>query len=122
MKKNYLLNTSLIVLLIMTMSFKSKVSSEQVAGIYSVCNSESSPKFEVTLNKDFTFHYFNSYDPAKIIDVKGTWTFDNNQILLRDYLSENKIHDKWHVDKTEKCIKSRLGLEWTRLCNVSEIK
>jgi hypothetical protein len=84
-------------------SFKTN-SSEKVIkpGIYGVCDCESSEvsteKIELTLNEDFTFHYFDNSNPAKIIDVKGKWESKDNSIFLEDYDSETPLHNKWEPD------------------------
>jgi hypothetical protein len=104
-----------------TMSFSDKAPSEKVmTGAYGVCNCgpESAAKVELTINDDFTFHYYDNNNPAKIIDVKGNWALNENVILLKDYKSAFAIRDKWTIDKNEKCLKSRKGMEWTRLCHI----
>lgn len=104
-----------------TMSFKDKNPLEKVmTGAYGVCNcdTESGAKVELTINEDFTFHYYDNYNPSKIIDIKGNWALNENTLLLKDYKSDFSIHNKWTLDKNEKCLKSRKGLEWTRLCHV----
>lgn len=106
-------------LLIVIMSFKTESPAPIVkTGIYGVCNCDdkSLSKVELTINEDFTFHYVDNFNPKKMIDLKGTWTLNENAILLKDYKSEFRIHDKWQIDNNEKCLKSRKGLEFTRLC------
>jgi hypothetical protein len=110
-----------ILVIVTTMSFKGKPSEKKVkTGVYGVCNcgTESSAKIELTINDDLTFHYFDNYNPAKVIDIKGNWILDGNTILLKDYKSDFSIHNKWQIDNNEKCLRSRKGLEFTRLCHI----
>lgn len=115
-------NLFLAMLVVFTaMSFKGKTPFEKVkTGIYGICNcgTESSTKVELTINEDFTFHYFDNYNSEKPIDIKGNWTLSDNTILLKDYKSDFKIHNKWQIDNNEKCLKSRKGLDFTRLCHI----
>ena len=93
--------------------------SATAAGIYGVCSAEKLPfTFEVSLNEDHTFHYVNNSVPGKAIDTKGIWEQKGNTITLSHYTSEFPINDKWKMDSYH-CLKSRKGLEFTRLCNIS---
>lgn len=74
--------------------------------------------FELSLNADKTFHYVNNSVPGKAIDVTGTWEQKGTSIILKNYSSAFPINDKWKLDG-DKCLKSRKGLEFTRLCNLS---
>ncbi len=104
-----------------TLSFKDNTPTDNVkTGIYGVCNCSelNSSKVELTLNEDFTFHYLRNTNPARAIDIKGNWTLNGNTVVLKDYSSDFSIHDKWTVDKNAKCLKSRNGLKWVRLCHL----
>ena len=96
------------------------------AGVYGVCactGTNAHPvQVELTLNNDNTFHYINNSDRSNTIDVKGNWELSNNTITLKNYTSPVAINDSWKVDKNEKCLKSRKGMLFTRLCNVKECK
>lgn len=95
-------------------------------GTYSVCagnNSNSgSVKLGLTINADFTFHYFDNSNPEKSVDVRGNWQLKNNTIFLDNYSSDFPLERKWTVNGNKKCITSRKGLRFTRLCNVAECK
>ncbi len=119
-----------LILLIMTtficMSFiGSKPSCKlPVMGTYSTCSCdktiENLLKFGLTLNENFTFNYFDNTNSEKKVNVKGTWSLEKNTILLKDYPSNTSLDNKWTIDKSGKCIKSKKGLSFTRLCNVKE--
>jgi hypothetical protein len=121
--KNLFLATFFIAV---TMSVQAKGPSEKkpISGVYGVCSSgtENAVKIELTINDDFTFHYFDNNNPSKILDVKGNWSMENNTIVLKDYTSAFSIHNKWKVDNNENCLKSRKGLEYTRLCHLKSNK
>ena len=112
---------SVIITALSIMSFTT-FSSERFSfrmGSYGVCdcgdNKGSAPMIELTFNDDHTFHYVNNTDRSKPIDVKGKWTSEGKTIRLHDYKSEFAINDKWTMD--DKCIKSRKGLLFTRICH-----
>src|SRR5688572_27693992 len=115
--------TLLGVLVALTMSsFKEDPPSKKLnlkTGTYGVCtcetSSENTAKVELTINDDNTFQYFDNSNPSKKIDIKGNWTITNNTIELKDYSSAVSIHNKWTIDENEKCLKSRKGLNFTRL-------
>ena len=111
---------TILTVVLLTSSFTNKQSPDKmVSGIYGICNMENGAgaKIELSVNDDHTFHYYNSFDKTKIIDVKGKWTLNGNTILLSDFESEFAIHDKWSIDTKYQCIKSRKG--WTRLCHLN---
>ncbi len=117
----------LVVLSVFTLqSFKSGHPTKKLnlkTGTYGVCTcAESSTKVELIINDDHTFHYFDNSDPSKIIDVKGNWIINDNTISLKDYKSDFAIHNKWTIDDNEKCLKSRKGLNFTRLCHLKACK
>ena len=104
-----------------TVSFIARKPSVNITtGTYGVCNcgSTTGAKYELTLNADHTFHYYDNGDSRNIIDVKGNWSDQDGTILLTG-TTEKTLPVKWKVDKNEKCIKARKGLQWIRLCNLS---
>jgi hypothetical protein len=109
-------------------SFKTNYASEKIIkpGIYGVCDCENSEanaeKVELSINKDFTFQYYDNSNPSAVIDVKGNWEMKDNSILLKDYTSGISIHNKWECDADGKCIRSRKGLEFIRLVNIEMCK
>lgn len=122
--KNTLSILGVLVALTM-MSFKNERPTNKIilkTGTYGICSceniSENRLRVELILNEDNTFHYFDNSNTSKIIDVKGNWTLNNNSIQLKDYKSDISIHNLWKFDKNEKCLKSRKGLNITRLCHI----
>jgi hypothetical protein len=119
MKTVFLFST--IALGVLLMSFnrhRDPNATKTAAGVYGV-SAEALPfTFELSLNADNTFHYVNNSVPGKAIDTKGTWEQKGNTITLSHYTSEFPINDKWKMDSYH-CLKSRKGLEFTRLCNIS---
>lgn len=87
------------------------------AGVYGVSREPLPFVFELSLNADKTFHYVNNSVPGKAIDVSGTWEQTGEKIKLSNYTSPFPINDTWKVDSYG-CLKSRKGLEFTRLCNI----
>jgi hypothetical protein len=95
-------------------------------GSYGVCICEGSiavtMNTELLINDDFTFHYIDNSNQNKKIDVKGKWKRKGNIIYLLEYKSNFSIHSKWKIDKNEKCLKSRAGLNFRRLCHINSCK
>ena len=127
MKKTNLTLTILFLFFI-TSSIGMKNSSEPALkpGTYGVCNCgeelSQSTKIELTVNEDHTFHYFDNSNRKELIDLNGKWVMDDKTIKLTDYQSTVKIHDKWTIDRNTNCIRSRKGLEFTRLCHLKNCK
>jgi hypothetical protein len=123
-RKTILLPALAILALVCFISLKPSAKLKVKSGTYGACGCDNSgvnsSKMELTINEDFTFHLFDNTDPGKKIDVKGNWEVKDNVIMLKDYNSDFSIEDKWTIDKNEKCIKSRKGLAFTRLCNLKE--
>lgn len=121
MKSLKILLATLVVLA--TMSFKpNNPLVKEVAGTYGVCGESNAPMIELTINEDYTFHYLDNSNPAKKVDISGTWTLNGNTVRLKDFNSPFAIHEKWNIDKNDKCLKSRRGMEWRRLCQVKPCK
>lgn len=97
---------------------KHPAKSVSAVGVYGVSSELLPFTFELSLNADNTFHYVNNSVPGKAIDTKGIWEQKGNTITLSHYTSEFPINDKWKIDSYH-CLKSRKGLEFTRLCNIS---
>jgi len=110
----------------MLMSFSRSKTLNMLTGTYSTCGCENpidgEKKFGLTLNADNTFHYFDYTNPIEKIDVNGNWILSKNIISLKNYSSAFKIEQQWKVEKNGKCIKSRMGLKFTRICNVEACK
>lgn len=109
---------SALTLSMLLMSFNGRRepgSTKTAAGVYGVGTEALPFTFELSLNPDNTFHYVNNSVPGKAIDTKGTWEQKGNTITLSHYTSKFPIHTKWKVDG-DQCLKSRKGMEFTRLC------
>jgi hypothetical protein len=111
------------------MSFKGNHPAKKLTlktGTYGVCScenySDNPTRVELIINEDNTFQYFDNSNPSKKIDIRGSWILNNNTILLKDYKSDFSIHNKWTIDENEKCLKSRKGLNTTRLCHIKSCK
>ncbi len=125
MKKTTLLFTLILALTLMSFNgSKSPKKLQLKTGTYGVCpcNNPAESTVSLTLNDDFTFHYIDNSNPLKKTDVKGKWVLNNNTVTLKDYTSDRAIHNKWAIDKNEKCLKSWKGLNLTRLCNIKECR
>lgn len=125
MKKIILpLSAALILITLAAFTLKEKLTLQ--TGTYGVCSCDapdvSASAIALKLNEDHTFGYTDQSDPQKKINLKGNWSQHNNIILLKDYTAAFAIHDKWSIDKNGKCIKSRVGLNFRRLCNVNACK
>ncbi|UPT67297.1 MAG: hypothetical protein M0D57_00955 [Sphingobacteriales bacterium JAD_PAG50586_3] len=95
-------------------------------GSYGVCDCEGAGSKEImvrlTVNEDFTFSYINNADPAKKVDITGKWVWDGDKVFLKEHNSPYPIHDRWAIDKNSSCIKSRLVMNYTRLCKLQPCK
>ena len=77
-------------------------------------------KMQLNFKEDNTFTYFDNFNPKRVVDVSGKWEMKGNAIVLSDYSSDYKMPDKWVLNTEGKCIKTRLGLAWYRLCSLKE--
>ena len=89
-------------------------------GTYGVCGCESptasGPDLSLALHDDGSFHYVNGTDPAEQIDVKGRWEIVKEKVTL--WTASGAVLETWSVDKNTKCLRSRKGLLFTRLCHL----
>lgn len=101
-------------------AFKPKEQLQFKTGTYGACSfdNQNATKIELTINSDSTFRYYDNSNRANVADVKGKWTRKGNTILLKDFSSDRTVPDQWQIDKNEKCLKSRRGLEFIRICNL----
>lgn len=120
MKLFVLLSAFVSILLLSSFSKpKDPAGSSSATGVYGVGSPGTLPfTFELSLNADHTFHYVNTSVPGKSIDVTGTWEQHGDKIKLSHYSSKFPINDTWKMDSYG-CLKSRKGLEFTRLCNLN---
>jgi hypothetical protein len=81
-------------------------------GIYSLNQNSSNESIEyIEINDDFTFKYFN-----KNSQTKGTYSLESGNLILESS-EQLPISKTWKIDANEKCIKSRRGLAFIRICN-----
>lgn len=121
--KNQILTLACCLLAMLTFSGYKPV--EQLAvsyGTYGVCSAGQAELIALTINENNTFHYINNTDPAKKVDVSGKWERRGNAIVLVDYTAPTAIHSKWIIDKSDPCLRARLGMNWTRLCFLEKRK
>ena len=123
MKTEKLILIAVCAFSVITLSgYKKPNKSNFAFGTYGVCDCDNAaPKetmIELTVNDDYTFHYVNNSDPAKKVNVAGKGQWEGERIVLTDYLSAHPINTKWSVDKNDPCIKSRLAMNFTRLCKI----
>jgi hypothetical protein len=103
---------------------KPKNDKKEIIGTYTV-NSCTQPisgthqQIVLTIKEDHTFQLLDQTNLSKPIKTNGTWENNKNVILLKDYQSQFPIHSKWKIDPNYPCVKSRLGLEFTRICKSS---
>jgi len=71
----------------------------------------------LTLNENHTFHYTDLSNPNNKIDVKGTWEIKKDYIILNNEGAQVRFHKNWKLDNNNLCIKSRIGLNFYRLCH-----
>jgi len=94
-------------------------------GTYGVCctaiNKENT-SIELTLNDDHSFRYVDNTKGEKKINVNGTWEQQGNTVILRNISEKVNMSTKWKIDGSFKCLKSRKGLCWTRICHLGDCK
>ena len=121
MKK--LLLPALALLFLTLSSLANKKANPFTPGTYGVSDcigtaSATEPMIELTFNADNTFTYVDNTDPDKKLNLNGNWENKKGKILLTNYKCDWAIHHTWTVDDNQKCIKSRCGLNWLRICLV----
>jgi hypothetical protein len=106
-------------------SFRNSSADEKstpVSAAFGICSCQNTGggafKFEVRLNADYTFSYFDNSNPKKPVDIVGTYIRKGNRLFLKTEKQESGFHDKWKLDENDECIHSRKGMEWSRLCNL----
>ncbi len=104
-------------------SFAKNPPAKLITGTYGVCSfaglDENAYKIEITLNDDHSFRYIDN-TARKPINTKGTWEMKGNKVVLTEIEGRNGITKKWTID--DKCLRSRKGLCWTRICHFNECK
>ena len=94
---------------LLALSFNFKPTFDVQPGIYG--SSESSKGIQLKLNPDYTFMYSHQGDL-----IKGNWEGEKGQVLLTNYPTKNQLPNKWKINKSANCIKSKKGLMFMRLC------
>ena len=96
------------------------------AGTYGSCGyvdaNNQTGKIELKLHEDHTFQYTNHIGPSKKVDIQGIWKAKGNNIRLESTDGGKSFHQSWRLDSNEKCIKSRKGLYFIRLCSLEDCK
>lgn len=73
--------------------------------------SESDPSnIELHLSSNFEFTYQDFSNPNNKIEIEGTYTLENEKIVLISNTESNKFHDKWVLTNDRTRAKSRKGL------------
>jgi hypothetical protein len=89
-------------------------------GTFGLCNCNTSNVeqniFELTLNSDSTFNYIDYSDSKNKLHVTGTWIVKGKKLNLISNDKKTKFHNKWKFDSKTQCIKSRLKLNFVRVC------
>ena len=106
--------TSLIIILILTLCSFTQVAELDYTGAYGVSENDPS-RIELRLNKDKTFTYQDLSNSAKPINIKGNWEMQHNKVILKNYESEFDFHTKWKITNEGKVAKSRKGLTFYSL-------
>jgi hypothetical protein len=113
--------SSLLFILLLTTLTASKPPEQAnvTIGTYGIYPNSSTILIELKLNDDFTFNYVNNANLTKPVNTKGNWKVIGNTIELENFKSAFPINTKWTIDKDQPCLKSRKGLEFTRICLLS---
>lgn len=106
--KKFLHVCSILLCLTAVLSFKS-ADTKSIIGVYTVAANDPS-QIVLKLNNDFTFTYQDFSNPAQKVTVSGRWEAHDGKVLLKDYVSTYKIHDKWRITADGKFAKSVSGL------------
>lgn len=87
-------------------------------GTYGVCGcgSATGGDLSLVLHNDHSFHYVNGTDRDKLVDVTGSWEMVGNKVRLTT--DADPDFGTWTVDKNTDCLRSRKGLQFTRLCHL----
>jgi hypothetical protein len=113
---SFVIFIGVVYLVLLSCRYKGKITWLEV-GTYGHCDclesEESKQNNFLKINSDNTFHYYDATNPARVIDVKGKWVRDNGNVRLSGF-EENSVPAKWKIDG--KCLKSRKGLLFRRLC------
>jgi hypothetical protein len=115
------LSLFLAALFISFSSFKSSDDTKLLTGKYGVCPNDNESQIVFTLNDDHTFVYTNKSISAVPVTAKGKWKQDGENIILTEITGGN-VTEKWTIDDNGKCLKSRSGMEWTRICHLESCK
>lgn len=87
-------------------------------GSYGVCDcQESKQQILLTVSPDHTFRYLDK-NTDQPFDIKGKWKVQGKTMFLYDYPKDIHLHNKWSWTGNKQCIKSRLQMNFRRLCRV----
>ncbi|MGB0391204.1 MAG: hypothetical protein ACPGD5_06525 [Salibacteraceae bacterium] len=106
---------TVITLLAIIISFG--FTSEKAKGLevtYGVSESDPS-NIELHLSANFEFTYQDLSNPNNKIEIEGTYTLENEKIVLISNTESSKFHYKWVLTNDRTSAKSRKGLCFYRL-------
>ncbi len=87
-------------------------------GTYGVSSSDPS-QIKLTIHSNHTFYYQDFSVSDKKIVIEGTWTLEDNKVVLIDDKATEKFHNVWSFDENGQIAKSRKGLTFYRLCKMN---
>lgn len=95
------------------------------AGTFGLCNCNKnnvgSTIFNLTLNNDSTFNYVDNTDFKNKVYVTGKWVAKGKKMNLIAIDKKIKFHNKWKFNSKTQCIKSRLKLNFFRVCQLKPL-
>ncbi len=68
------------------------------------------------LNENHTFIYTDLTNPSKPILAEGTWSLENNELILQSD-SKARLNKKYTVIRDGLCVKTRKNFAFYTLCN-----
>ncbi len=77
-------------------------------------NGKNAPNLQ--LNENHTFVYTDLTKASKPIIAEGTWSLENNELILRSE-SKAKLNRKYSVIRNGSCVKTRKNFAFYTLCN-----
>ncbi len=89
-------------------------------GSYGVCSCKgedmTSKTMKLVLKEDQSFQFIDNTVSDKKLNISGTYLLKGNKIIMKDQATKKSVRAKWKIDNNELCLKSRKGLNFTRLC------
>lgn len=102
------------------LSYASDKPKAPAGGSFGTCSCNGGNRtIELNLNDDATFKYIDNSDPAHARTINGTWVMKSGKMLLTANDGNRSFHRRWKYTADGKCIKSRYGMNWMRICVLS---